>query len=178
MKTNTNYIDLFKTMDNDVSISASKINANPEEFDYYSRAYIRAVASWVEGSISMYKAIAVHHPKRHNLPLESQLYLHDFDWAIQNGKIKSSTKKVRTKDNLKCFFSTMSELHSDYLVDFDSSGWSSLMGFYEHRDSMMHPKCIDDLILNKDVILRVQAGVVWFRDQISKLNECISTKKG
>jgi len=178
MSAELEYLKLFSTMYDDVNSSASKLNNHPEEFDYYSRAYLRAFATWVEGTVSMYKEVfskSGHLSSK--LPQASQLYIFEYDWRISNsGEPKIVHKKIKTKENIKCFFYVLTEIFEGYEVNFNDQGWSDLMLFYKSRDSMMHPKTIECLEVNMSQVKQYQNGGVWFLNQIMQLNHCMSRK--
>lgn len=49
--TTTELATLFKVLHGDVKEAVNKLNSSPENRAFYERSYIRAFASWVEGTI-------------------------------------------------------------------------------------------------------------------------------
>jgi hypothetical protein len=185
MSKNTQEIfNLFKVMNNDVQLSINRLNRDSpssEDFDFYARAYIRAYASWIEGSLSLYKDliknIDVNWCKE--LPLEYQLYLFEYDWSIKgSGEPYLTSKKIGTKDNISCFFRLISRLSSDFSVDKSKSSWSDVVFFYTVRDRMMHPKNCDSLIITKYELNQCERGRIWLNMVFQEIRNKILEKLG
>jgi hypothetical protein len=173
-------ISLGQILKLDVDMAADYVNSSDENFAFKTRVYIRAVASWIEGNIWMLKQeIPDMVPKKYNqLPLEYKLYLSDMDWSVgDNGKPKIKDKIIPTKSNVKTFFNTMDILFDDYTVSFDDKDYQHLLSFYQIRNSMMHPKDINELIISKEQLYNCEAAAVWVKNEFVKVTNAIIKHK-
>ena len=174
-KTTDSIFRLFITLENDVNKAIERIvESNDDNFGFNARSYLRAYASWVEGSIFLYKEIVrgVNNSVWiSNLPLEYQLYMAEHDWKISgNGIPTKSNKKIRPKDNLKALFVVMSEIFDGFKVETDRGGWDDVMFFYRIRDKMMHPSEPNSLDVSPRDIQRCETGRKWLQSELKKLN--------
>lgn len=172
---------VFKLTLSDVNTSISKLNSSSEEeFDFYARTYIRALASWIESSLWMHKLIIQKADEKWylQLPIEMQLYLLEYDWKIDSASSPSLTeKKIPTKQNLKAFFKVMQQMFSGYEgVNFGTDGWKSVLDFYKLRDQMMHPSGVQGLTFTKQEIERCDDGRLWLNEQFLNVRTQIQTK--
>lgn len=171
----TNLGDLFKVLYGDVKEAKEAMNKLPENRAFYARSYVRAYASWIEGTIWMYKRLFEELPSQRvqTLPLEYQLYLKDIDWSMTNGKPKIKTKKIGTKDNVKGFFQLAMKLYPHFRADISNTGFSNINEMFNMRDRLMHPSDNAHLCISDDELDKCEAGRTWFISQIQALNECI-----
>lgn len=166
---------LISALNNDIDFSINKLNRledSDPEYAFYARSYVRATASWAEGFVWVVKHVIgkVEYQWHKNLPVESQLYLFDIDWAISNsGKPKVTTKKLRTRDNIKAFFYLSHQLLGCHAVDYSSNGWNDLMYFFSVRDGMMHPSDMESLHLTKESLMRCERGRIWLKDNFKEV---------
>lgn len=176
--------NLFRIMNDDVQLSIDRLNRSNQsskDFEFYARAYIRAYASWIEGSLSLYKDLIIKIDLNwcKELPLEYQLYLFEQDWSIKNsGEPYLTSKKIGTKDNISCFFRLMSHISSDFAIDKSNSSWSDVVFFYTVRDRMMHPKCCDSLIITTLELNRCECGRIWLNMIFQEIRNKILEKLG
>jgi len=174
-----NLLQLMKILYGDIFYSIEKMKSEENDFDYYARSYLRAYASWVEGSVWLYKEVIrkIEYQWHKNLPLASQLYLFEYDWDIKNsGQPELRQKKVRTKDNLKGFFFVMNQIFDDYSVNTNCNEWSDVQYFYGLRDKLMHPSNVAQLAISKDDIKRCDIGRVWLHEQFTNLSAAIQKR--
>ncbi len=173
-------VGLFKVLNGDLKKSVDKLNeCESDEFNFYGRAYLRAYASWIEGSIWIYKNIIMRSDAQwyKQMPLESQLYLFEQDWSIKNnGNPYLQQKKIKTKENLKCFFVVMGQMFERFDVETDTDGWCNIVHFYTVRDRTMHPTSMDSLNLCKKDLDKCNKGRVWLDDIFCKLRKKIYEK--
>lgn len=171
-------VALYRLLNNDVDKSIDKLNsAAPEDKEFYARSYIRAYASWIEGSVWVHKQMISRAEFNwyRDLPLESQLYLFEKDWRISDsGLPKSSRRKIGAKENLKSFFVVMSQLFEGFKVDLGGSGWRNILYFYQVRDGLMHPIAGSDLSLANIDLNKCDKGRIWLKNQFKKLAEEIT----
>jgi len=144
-----NDLKLIKILWADVEQSIAElneINSSDPIFGYKSRAYIKALTSWIEGGIYIFKKMLSNAEGGlyKKLPLECQLYLFEYDWKIENGLPKETLKKIATKENLKAYFKVVSLIFDEYQPDLLSKGWNEILFVYQLRDGIMHPKEIND----------------------------------
>lgn len=172
--------ELLKTLEDDVNKSIRKVNeSNDEEFGFNVRSYLRAYASWIEGSIYQYKHIISHIEYRwhEKLPTQYQLYLFEYDWKINNsGEPVIQSKKIKTKENLKAFFFVMAKLFNGFEARIDRSEWEDVLFFYRIRDKMMHPLQMDSLDITKNDIKRCDSGRIWLVSVFAQLRENLLEK--
>jgi len=170
----------LKVIQDDVEVSVSKLNESSEdERGFYARSYIRAYASWIEGSVWVYKTLVsrVEYKWRQDLSLESQLFLFEKDWKLSNsGEPKLTNRKIGAKDNLKGFFVVMSQMFEGFQVDFGGSEWQEVLFFYSIRDRMMHPNGSRSLDVSDSELKRCDVGRVWLRSQFTSLGHSIKSK--
>jgi hypothetical protein len=171
---------LLKTLEEDVKKSILRVNeSNEEEFGFNVRSYLRAYASWIEGSIYQYKHIISHieYKWHEELPTQYQLYLFEYDWKINNsGEPVIQSKKIKTKENLKAFFFVMSKIFNGFEVKIDRGQWEDVLFFYSIRDKMMHPLKLDSLVITKNDIKRCDSGRIWLVSIFSQLREKLLEK--
>ena len=173
-------IDLFKALHNDVEKSIKELNQPQCDFEYCSRAYLRAYASWIEGSISIIKETLrkIEYQWYKDLPIASQLYLFEYDMRIENsGKPVIESKKISTKSNLKGLFYLCSELFEEFDVDIGSVEWESIIHLYRMRDRMMHPNSSSGIVYTKDEILKCDKGRLWLKNVFEKIWSEMSAKR-
>lgn len=171
-------LKLIRVLWNDVELSINELNevldAN-QNIEYKARSYIRAYASWVEGGIFLFKKMfSQAQGGLHNkLPIESQLYLFDYDWKISNGLPKLESKRISTRDNIKAFFKVISQIFEGYDPALSDNGWNELMYFFQIRDGIMHPKNNSDLELSKEDLMRCEKGRDWMKNELSKITDAL-----
>lgn len=165
---------LIFALEEDINLAIAKVNSSEDEFDFYARSYLRALATWIEGSLWLHKTIVreVEFDWNNVLPIESQLYLAEYDWKIDSrGKPKRETKKIPTKQNLKSFFYVMGQLFENYEADLGGEGWAAVLHFYDLRDRMMHPSGLASLVFSKPDIQRCDTGRLWLKDQFLEIRK-------
>lgn len=160
-------------IETDINMAIRKLNSAGDEFDFFARAYLRAMGSWVEGALWLHKTIVRQAESQWHLvlPMEDQLYLFETDWEIRSGKPVQIKKKFSTKANLKSFFYVMSKIFPGYSVDTGGRGWQNILYFYSLRDRLMHPSGISSLIFSREDLDRCDKGRVWLRDQFTELRD-------
>jgi hypothetical protein len=164
-----NLIDLMCVLNKDVDKAIEMLNSGAD-FDFNSRTFLRAYASWVEGTLWMAKELVRHLEKQwhRDLPLEYQLYIFDQDWTIKGSGMPSlQEKRLKTKENLKALFRLAEYIDTSFSIDFTCKEWSNVTHFYELRDRMMHPKQLASLKVSKDDIARCENGRLWLFKQFS-----------
>lgn len=170
----------LKVIQDDVEVSVSKLNeSSEEERGFYARSYIRAYASWIEGSVWVYKTLVsrVEYKWHQSLPLESQLFLFEKDWKLSNSGVPRLTnRKIGAKDNLKGFFAVMSQIFEGFQVDFGGPGWDAVLFFYSIRDRMMHPNGSRSLYVSHSELKRCDDGRIWLRSQFTRLGHSMRSK--
>jgi len=64
---------LIFALEEDINLAIAKVNSSGDEFDFYARSYLRALATWIEGSLWLHKTIVreVEFDRNTVLPLES-----------------------------------------------------------------------------------------------------------
>jgi len=170
--------ELFDALNSDIQNSILKLNScNIDEFDFYARAYLRALASWIEGSLWIFKKIISQNEYQwhKNLALEEQLYLFEYDWKIEQDTPIITQKKIRTKDNLRAFIRVAGHLFDQFKPDI-KGGWSDLMHFYNLRDRTMHPTSLDSLHIRRKDIEICDRGRKWLHETFITLGKCIYDK--
>ena len=163
----------------DIGTAISKLVTASDNYGFYSRSYVRAYASWIEGKIWLYKEVMrrIEGKWHTDLPTASQLYLFEYDWYVDSsGTARLKQKRLGAKENLKGFFVLMSQLFSDYDVDFGGEGWQSVMSFYMTRDKIMHPSGDTNLDIDKQEVLSFDKGRVWLDGEFEKINKLISDR--
>lgn len=174
--TTTELATLFKILHGDVKEAVEKIDNSPESRKFYARSYIRAFASWIEGTIWMYKDLLKKLPNQKylDLPLEYQLFLMDIDWTIkQSGEPKIRTKKIATTENLKAFFRLIRELYPELKAESSGDGFGNLVSMFSIRDRLMHPRDNNGLSISEAELSNCEQGRKWFISQVTQLNDCI-----
>ncbi|HET8710789.1 MAG TPA: hypothetical protein VFM32_05405 [Spongiibacteraceae bacterium] len=169
--------DLLKVMMSDVNYSVEKLNSGDENYDYYARAYLRSYASFIEGSIWVYKELIKRSKDKlfEKMPLDFQLYIYEIDLNIKSsGEPEVRNKKIKTKDNLKGFFYVISKLLPEYKIDLTTNEWSDISFFYSLRDKMMHPTSTNSLNISHEDIVRCDRGRAWLLDQYKQINTNLS----
>lgn len=165
-------------IETDMNMAVKKLNSAGDEFDFYARAYVRAMGTWVEGVLWLHKTIITQYESKwhEELPMEDQLYLFESDWEIRSGKPVRVNKKIATKQNLKSFFHVAAKIFQDYSVDLGGQGWQDILYFFSLRDRLMHPSGISSLIFSREDLDRCDNGRIWLRDQFSDLREEVLAK--
>jgi len=172
-------LELLKTLHDDVEKSIQELNEPGCDFGYRSRTYLRAYASWVEGSIFVIKEAIrkIEYQWHTELPIASQLYLFEYDMRIgSSGKPVIESKKIGTKVNLKALFYLCSELFKEFQVDIGVVEWESVMHFYKIRDRMMHPNSLAGVSYTKDDILKCDKGRLWLKKIFVDIHSQINAK--
>ena len=166
-----NFLNFNKVLSGDLSHAIDLLNREEIDVGVSARIYIRAYASWVEGTLWTFKEMIrkVEYQWHRALPIESQLYLFEYDWFINNGRPIMRAKKISTEENLKAFFHVMRQIFPGYSVDFGGGGWSSVKYLYEIRDRMMHPKFLSDIERSKDDVLKCEDGRRWLMEKFKEL---------
>lgn len=165
-----NLFELMEVLNTDVNKAIEALNSGAD-FDFNSRTFLRAYASWVEGTLWMAKDLVKHLERQwyRELPLEFQLYIFDQDWSIKNSGIPFLLeKRLKTKENLKALFRLAEHINPNFSIDFNSKEWSDVNHFYELRDKMMHPKHVVSLEVDLADINRCESGRIWLYEQFSK----------
>lgn len=170
-------IKLSRVLKEDVNTSINNLNdCEQKDFGYNARSYLRSYASWVEGSLHIYKnTIAnIEYKWMLDLPTQYQLYLHEYDFKIKgSGEIIALEKKLKTKENLKAFFVVMAKLFDGFSVEFDKGGWEDVLFFYAIRDKMMHPNNVKNLEVSKEDIEKCDSGRQWLEQSFEHLRDKI-----
>lgn len=170
---------IFDILKNDVERSIEAVNlslSTPENYGFNVRSYIRSYASWLEGSIWLYKHLITNakYQWHRTLPIESQLFLYEHNWKIQsNGQPVFQKRRVGTTENIRAFLYVMSELFPNFCSDLSGSGWAAVQHFFKVRDATMHPSDLKDLNIVETDVLQIDAGRLWLVQKFSQLNECI-----
>lgn len=170
--------EVMKILNMDVEKSIEKLNSG-EDFEYNARAYLRAYATWVEGTLWMFKELIrkIEYQWYKEMPLELQLYLLENDWDVKSsGEIYIEDKKIRTKDNIKAFFQLAKFFAPNFTVDFECKEWGYVSKFYYFRDRMMHPNSLKSLTYTHQEISNCDLGRKWLWKQISDVGQLISKR--
>lgn len=160
----------------DVTRCVANLNED-NDFDFWARAYIRGVASLIEGVTFIYKKMIVSLwvEGTIDLNIEQQLFFRNLDWrTTRSGKIEINEKKLSAKDSLKTFFVQLREVVPNYSPDFDAE-WAKLLMFFDVRDALIHPKSLVGLKLEKSTLLNIECGRRWFHEQIKRVNDGLLT---
>lgn len=179
-----NFSELLKELKEDINKTAEHINnaveaSNFEDCQYYYRGYVRAVAAWAEASLFVFKTTISKVEYRWYLNLETveQLYLHDIDWKVSNGKpTETRRKNLSIKDDLKAFFSISEKLFEDFNGISGSYHWGQFLRLLEARDKLMHPKSSSDLMLSKQQIDDFEAARNWLGNLFINLGKSVVKK--
>jgi len=175
-----NLHELSKILASDVELAVQKVNeASSDEMQFYSRTYLRAYASWIEGSLFMHKKLIAKTERNWylELPAASQLYLLEVDWKIANsGEPREFSKKIRTQQNLKAFFFVSQQIFAGYKTDFENHGWGCVKEFYKLRDSMMHPSDSTSFNPSVDQINSCDDGRQWLLGEFRRVRDCMLDK--
>lgn len=170
----------LKVIQDDVEVSVSKLNeSSEEERGFYARSYIRAYASWIEGSVWVYKTLIsrIEYKWHEDLPLESQLFLFGKDWKLSDSGVpKLTNRKIGAKDNLKGFLVVISQIFEGFQVDFSGAEWDEVLFFYAIRDRMMHPNGSRSLDVSGSELKKCDNGRLWLRSQFTSLTHSIKSK--
>jgi len=173
---------ILSVTSSDVEKSIAKLcSASEEEFSFYARSYVRAYASWVEGTIWVYKQLIVgaEYQWHKELPIECQLFLFEHDWALKSSGVPyRRDKKIGTLDNIKGFFYVAGQIFPEFSVDFSCSGWQGVTSFYLARDKMMHPSGPSGLEMPKEELKKYDEGRVWLKEKFHTFGEEVIKKIG
>ncbi len=156
----------------DVKQCVIHLNEN-SDFDFWSRAYVRAVASLIEGVAFIYKKmiLSLWTEGALRLTTEQQLFFHNLDWRVtRSGEVETTEKKLPTKDGLKGLFAQLGLVVPNYRPDFDGKGWAGLVLFYDVRDALIHPKSLAGLKPEKTILLAIEDGRAWLNEQLKRVN--------
>jgi hypothetical protein len=168
-------IEFIRIIHADVKQCVIHLNENAD-FDFWSRAYIRAMASLIEGVAFIYKKMIVSLWTEGALILttEQQLFFHNLDWRVtKSGEVETTEKKLPTKDGLKSLFVQLGLVVSGYTPDFSGKGWAGLVLFYDIRDALIHPKSLAGLKPEKVTLLAIEDGRAWLNEQLKQVNNRI-----
>ena len=164
--------EFIRIIHGDVKLCVLHLNEN-DDFELWSRAYIRAVASLIEGVAFIYKKMIVSLWREGalNLTTEQQLFFHNLDWRVtRTGEVATTEKKLPTKDGLKGLFAQLGLILPSYTPDFGGKGWAGLNLFYDVRDALIHPKSLAGLKPEKDTLLTIEEGRAWLNEQLKQVN--------
>jgi hypothetical protein len=159
--------ELYKALYSDLELSIKELIGAEENFDYRSRCYLRAYASWVEGTIFMLKEIMrkSEYGWYKNLPIEKQLYLFEYDCDLkESGEPYIKNKKIPTLKNIKAIFIIVNEVFGLNKFSASAKEWNHIAELLQARDSITHPKDYKALIVSKKEILRFDDGRLWLKE--------------
>ena len=68
--------------------------------------------------------------------------------------------------------------HSNYQLQKTDYSWISFRSALKARDSITHPKLIEDYLLPAEVLQQLQESIVWFHESMGELTKsCIDGRK-
>lgn len=168
-------LEFTKVLELDINSAIQKLNT-AEDFQFYSRSYIRALASWIEGTLYCHKELfLLDKDFLSSLTVPEFCYFEEKQVQIKgNGNLSEKTLNIPTEHNLKIFFKVMPvKMGSEAISMSDSEGWHKVTEFYSYRKKMLHPKKTADLQPSIEQIRDFEIGREWLKIQFSKVRNSL-----
>lgn len=168
-------LEFTKVLELDISSAIQKLNTS-EDFHFYSRSYVRALASWIEGTLYCHKELfLLDEDFLHSLTVPEFCYFEEKQVQIKNnGNLSSKTLNIPTEQNLKIFFKLIPrKMNSEVVNMSDDCGWTKVIDFYSYRKRMLHPKKTADLQPTIEQIKGFETGREWLKTQFSKIRKSL-----
>jgi len=138
-----------------------------DEFQLYTRAFIRSVYAHIEG-VTCLMRIAIL-------------------WASERGEIQlSETEKAKLsekyrynsfKDNFNLAFNHFTRLFgSAFRPNKNDPRYQNFLKGVDTRDSIMHPKTLVQFCMSGDSLRDVQLGLLWFSETFRQLLHSLGVK--
>lgn len=106
---------------------------------------------------------------------ESALLLEEAYELTDKGDVRVVSAKIPFLKNIKFAFKTFARAgHSDYELPTNARGWEKLQASIKVRDRLMHPKSVDDTVINESEHSTVLYASSWF---MTCAKECIGGVK-
>lgn len=164
-------VDLKLSMTNDLVRCIQYLNvltdskqtpkADWDQIYFWGRAYIKFLSSYIEGNVWMHKDMLAHAKfMMDEMSNEQRLFYKEWDWRLDNGKVKITDKKINTKENLRAFLHQSSLLLG--ISDIDNTNWTILMDFVDVRNGITHPTEPAALMFDLKKIKDFDKARVWF----------------
>lgn len=123
------------------------------------RAYIRALAAYIEGSLNVLKITPYLYP-----PLLSKIpkkYNATFGESVLPVNLKTSTKE-NIKSTIKGFAAISEvELSNGFMGE---KGGQGLVKVFNIRDNLMHPKSVEGMTVSDSDLKISREAEIWFRE--------------
>jgi hypothetical protein len=144
-----------------------------KEMSFWYRNLARASMAYVEGLLYVMRQLIVASEERDEIELtEGERWLVKERTFSFNPEAKDRKKRIKERGR----FNRLSEnfvlaldlfprvFGSTYEVDFSGEGWRSMKSLIELRNSVTHPKTVEDVLLRADAPGMIQSATLWFLD--------------
>jgi hypothetical protein len=155
--------EIMKVLDSDVQKAGKLLNT--EHSPYARRTFIRTLFAKLEGLTFQLKQIALERENEGFVSFSSE----------ERSKLHEDTGFIRTPENIRFSFQSLARAYgSDFEADYGNHRWAFLRKAVAIRNSITHPKILDDLEISDSDLETLRQGMQWYHDNISEvMRQCM-----
>jgi hypothetical protein len=172
--------DLFNLLKNDSANAKNELMADPGN-QYLKRTMVRTTFAMIEGLLNIINQELIDISKNGFLELSSE-ELENLTEEIQTKKGERRPKFMSLNKKVPFSFGLFARKvgNIEYTIDIRSDGWRTFESAILIRNKLMHPRAVEDMILNQEHMGIILDANLWFlniySDVESKTTEAFSKK--
>lgn len=85
-------------------------------------------------------------------------------FVTEGGRVRRQIRYISFTAMFKLISEVAHQIRQDYHVDFSSGGWSNVIISISVRNRVMHPKCVDDLLVSDEDLNKIVSAFNWIFD--------------
>jgi len=161
---------LFGVLLNDSAASKSASSSDPAN-QYLRRTVVRTTFAMIEGLLNILNQTLIDVSKNGFFALTNDELEDLAEMKIKNGKTQPKFMSLNKKlpFSFKLFAQKMGGI--EYAIDTTTEGWQSFEAAILVRNRLMHPRNVEDMILDEDQMLIVLKANGWFLDVYKDLEK-------
>jgi len=142
----------------------------PKIIQYELRTLVRTFFASVEGTVSLLKQWVIEYHQQGFLTLDigERIILTNVKYDLTNaGKVKPKDDYQRLRDDVKFIFALWEEkINPAFHPEISGKEWINFLDLIKIRNSLMHPKSVEDLQVNFEVAEKVLRANAWLIRQV------------
>ncbi len=154
------------------AIEKNEIDYN--ELMFWYRSLIRTFYAYVEGTTFLMRQIIIWAHERSDIKLSDSeiMQLREVRLVGDGESVKTCAKHNTVLENVTLAFEYFPVMfHSSYELTKSDHRWDSFRTALKARDSITHPKLVEDYLLPAEVLRQLQEAIVWFHESMSGLTK-------
>lgn len=170
---------LKKCIEKNKAIEQNKIDY--DELMFWYRSLIRTFFAYVEGTTFLMRQIILWAHERADITLsDSEAMQLREERLVRDGEsLKTCARYNTVLENVELAFKYFPAMfHSSYQLPKSDHRWGSFKSALKARDSITHPKQVEDYLLPAEVLRQLQESIVWFHESMRGVTKsCLNGTK-